>query len=48
MMKSYKNQYKTEYPRSKESKKKSKENFTNMASTEKFNFSEVFISKYEK
>ena len=29
-------------------KKKNKENFTNMASKEKFNFSEAFISKYEK
>ena len=28
--------------------KKNKENFTNMVSKVKFNFSEAFISKYEK
>ena len=46
MMKLHESQYKTQDPRSKESKKE-KENFINMASKGKFNFNEAFISEHE-
>ena len=46
-MNPYKNQHKTQDPRSQKIKK-IKENFTNMACKEKFNFNEVFISECEK